>query len=645
MILKRDFWACPFLIILVLGMPIVWDGLVFSARASETESDDSWEIPYRRRFSQTPAATLVEADWQDLSAVQKLVAAGADGNEIYEEEDWSDLSWHTKCVLLEVIREGTPEVVECLLTHGGDVRKKVPYSESCLEIAAQRGNLRIFQLLVEHGGCELLHSRDHLGNTLLFETTSPEIARFLVENGLDVYAMNFFGETAFHHIANSFPRSQKVLEFYLDEMGMDVNYADAKGESILWQTFYRNDLKDFLFARNIDVHHRNLRGETVLFRAAERVRDAIPFFESMVKKGSDLNIRANDGRTLLHEAVRVGNLGLVQYLLEKGLRVDTATMDGKIPIDYARNLDIVIYLLKNGSEIPVKWAASLVYHENIWTYLIENQYLSADDLWMELMESEWRKQATREAEWQMRMLSELGANVNAVDSNGASIIWFYPDNPRWYELCAELGADLQQGIPRSEDDPLFRNYYYTAPKTLLEHAVANGWGGNVECIAILVKMGINELDAIPHHFYWINRDPEVLEKLGVKRVFRRGVMDCSRWNERQRSFSFHFAGIIRNRPFFEYLVDNGWDLNGNIHGEPPLCRAVGNRNYEVTKILLENGAYVNGTGESGEFPIILARQWGDEEIVSLLLEFGAYDISLEEWKAIREEHTRAMLEK
>ncbi|MDO4569718.1 MAG: ankyrin repeat domain-containing protein [Planctomycetia bacterium] len=625
---------------LVLAISFLGTGTSFFALAQEVESEDWLEIPNRRRVSQTPAATLVGVDLRDLPAVQKCLSAGADANEIYEEEDWSDLSWHPKCVLLEAIREGTPEVVECLLANGGDVRKRVFPSESCLELAAQRGNLRILQALLEHGGSELLHSRDHLGNTLLFETTSPEIARFLVANGLDIYATNHQGETAFHRAARFFPRSKSLLEFYLDEMGVPIDYADAEGESILWCVLNSDrsncaELREFLFARNIDVHHRNLRGETILFQAG-RHHGTLPFFECLIEKGCDLNVCACDGRTLLHEAVRVGNLSLVQRLLEEGLRVDAKTLEGKIPLDYARELEIVVCLLENGSSVSMEWAASLYYREEIWGYLIENQYLSANDLWMELMGNEWRKPVTRYAKWQMHALSTLGADVNIVDSTGASAAWLHPSEEGWLAACLEVGMDLGRGIPRSKDDPLFRTYFYTAPKTLLESALERK---DFYGIWALIALGINELDAIPYQHYWANRS-YCTDKNAIKRVFRRGVMDCAHWDEARRSCAFNLAKIVEEREFFEYLIDNGLDINANICGEPPLCRAVGNRNFEAAKILLEKGAYVNGVGVGGEFPIILARQWGDgedEEIVALLLEFGAYDISLEMWKKIRDE--------
>ena len=86
-----------------------------------------------------------------------------------------------------------------------------------------------------------------------------------------------------------------------------------------------------------------------------------------------------------------------------------------------------------------------------------------------------------------------------------------------------------------------------------------------------------------------------------------------------------YASEKGNINIMQYLIDNGIDVNGKAdeNGDTPLLWAVTGQNpYEASKLLIENGADVNATNNSGVAPAtILAGSV--PEVVKLLKDNGA----------------------
>ena len=86
-----------------------------------------------------------------------------------------------------------------------------------------------------------------------------------------------------------------------------------------------------------------------------------------------------------------------------------------------------------------------------------------------------------------------------------------------------------------------------------------------------------------------------------------------------------YASEKGNTNIMKYLIDNGIDVNGKAdeNGDTPLLWAITGKNpYEASKLLIENGADVNATNNSGVAPAtILAGSV--PEVVKLLKDNGA----------------------
>ena len=109
--------------------------------------------------SATEGSDLYRAVWTgDLEAVKKLVAEGADANEIDEEGN---------PLLHEAIWRGHADVVQALIEAGADVNAKDTDGNSLLHEAIWRGHIEVARVLVDAGAD--VNAKDTDGNPLLHE--------------------------------------------------------------------------------------------------------------------------------------------------------------------------------------------------------------------------------------------------------------------------------------------------------------------------------------------------------------------------------------------------------------------------------------------------------------------------------------------
>ena len=72
-----------------------------------------------------------------------------------------------------------------------------------------------------------------------------------------------------------------------------------------------------------------------------------------------------------------------------------------------------------------------------------------------------------------------------------------------------------------------------------------------------------------------------------------------------------------------FLIENGADVNGKALRGTPIFHAIIWGNLKSVKLLLDNGADINIRNQEGETPLSCAKRLGENEIVALLLKYGA----------------------
>jgi len=148
----------------------------------------------------------------------------------------------------------------------------------------------------------------------------------------------------------------KVVNLMLK--GVSANTMDPDGISALnyacWHD--RLDIVRILSSFDADLNQRDARGVTALHVACNRSNgEELPAY--LVKHGADIQIRGDNGESILHHAAAGGNMEGITFAIRNGVDVNDVDNDGATPLSYAivcDNVDTLEYLLSNGAELDTR---------------------------------------------------------------------------------------------------------------------------------------------------------------------------------------------------------------------------------------------------------------------------------------------------
>lgn len=334
----------------------------------------AWMTPASSQGSNARSPLCQAIDTTNLQKAQAALAAGADVNEVYEEdtllgralrvksldiarlilqspqvnvnkrgtfEDGFGSRWE-RTPLHQACRLGYTDIVELLLTRGADVNARDRVDGSPLErgrtpviMAAGGNHLGTLQALFAQGRKPDVHARDRDGLTALW---------YAVMNN-----------------------SLEVVQF-LHTQGAKINIADKQGTSVLTLTILHkgHDLLDFLVAKGADINMVDQRGMTPLMAALiptpEKRAIVLSYLEKFLSYKPKLDIQAlrtnSGGESALQMASRMGFLEAVRLLLDRGADINLASLDNHRTALFAAaaagRVDVAKHLIQAGakSEIP-----------------------------------------------------------------------------------------------------------------------------------------------------------------------------------------------------------------------------------------------------------------------------------------------------
>lgn len=212
---------------------------------------------------------------------------------------------------------------EMLIAMGCDVKALEKGRRSPLHYAAESGNLKVIEALIEAGN-DALEEKDISTKTSL---QFAETVELLCANGADVTARDKYNSTLLHYAA--LVSSCAVMELIIAKGGL-IDAADS-GCS------------------------------TPLHWAAEH--DQIRAVEKLISLGCNVNALDKDGMNALHRACNayhldpfghyykdyVSNAEIVRKLVASGCDVNAVDLSGETPLDYAkeRGLEEAVKILIN----------------------------------------------------------------------------------------------------------------------------------------------------------------------------------------------------------------------------------------------------------------------------------------------------------
>lgn len=401
----------------------------------------------------------------------------------------------------------------------------------------------------------------------------------------------------------------------------DVNQSQPDGTTALHWAVYYNDaaLVNALLSQDADVNARNEFGATPLSQAA--ITGNAEIIAALLEAGADADERGADDQTALMIIARTNNIDAARVLVEAGADVNAVEQwRGQTALMWAaaqQRPEMVKFLLDNGADVdaqslPNNWERQVTAEPRM-------KILPVGGLTPLLYAA--REGCTLCTEY----LIEAGADIDKTDPEGVTPLVMANLNAKWdsARLLLEAGANPDKWDIYGRT-PLYTAVdYNTIPHGGRPDRLSADLTTSYEIIELILARGGNpnlQLKLFPpYRALGADRGADGLLRTGTTALFR--------------------AARGGDVPVVKLLIENGALLDlPNEDDVTPLIVAAGYRAsaidtrgrfrtekeaYEVTRLLLEAGASVNATENTGQTAIFGAATNGWNSVVQLLAEHGA----------------------
>lgn len=183
----------------------------------------------------------------------------------------------------------------------------------------------------------------------------------LIKLGADINAKDINGDTPIllAGIGDQYEIFDRLLE-----VGADINVVNKTGTTLMHVVCKLSEYQECLITKilklgpNINVKYS--KGMAPIHLTIGRIDDNMFMFNTLIESGRvDINVKDNDGATLVHHACHRGNLQILDRFVEQGLDLNVRDNEGNTPLHYARKNDWISYkivqrLIELGADINVK---------------------------------------------------------------------------------------------------------------------------------------------------------------------------------------------------------------------------------------------------------------------------------------------------
>jgi ankyrin repeat protein len=436
---------------------------------------------------------------------------------------------------------GSLRATEVLVRRGAAIDKTDGGGRTAVMYAARNGRLEVFRFLVENGADVNVSSRN-TGSPLYQATVKGQLEemQYLLDNGADVNGNtdDWFNRPLYAAAVKQNLQTVKLLIERRADVNISTSPYDSQSPSPLHAAAQYGNLEimDCLIKAGANVNVLDPDGATPLFCAVARDKtEAVIHF---IENGADVNtsICADrvQGWSTLHAATYYGNLEIMDCLIKAGANVNVLDYESATPLLFAvvrDKTEAAIHLIENGANVNI-----CADRAQGWSPL----HAAAQCGNLEIM----------------NCLIKAGANVNVLESNGATPLYY------------AVGEDKTEAVI---------------------HLIENGADVN------LCAGGFKGRS--PLHAAALYGNLEIMDCLIKARAIV-NVLDSD------GATPLYYAVAKGKTEAVIHLIENGANVNRFKGGRPPIIVAALNRNLEITKFLIEAGANLNVLFFTGLFILL-----------------------------------------
>ena len=426
-----------------------------------------------------------------------------------------------------------------------------------------------------HGRTALIYACDH--------KASPQIAKYLIDNGADLDAQEEDRETALTY-ASMYGRISIVK--YLINAGADVNKQGGYGRTPLhyagtpggWSDHYLEIVK-LLLEHGADPNAL-AGGDNPLMELIWCDKFDIEIAKLLIDYGTDLNYEGSFGKTALTRAADKGRLELVKLIKEKIGKSEDSSVDLQSALQEAFRADkkdVVMYLLEQGADFREK----NLFHDNILSYAAGHGYIDI-------------------IEWLIEHGLDLRKEIK--DTNYALREAAYKGELRAVKYLINNGADVNGGVSGGEENPLMKAARYNYLK-MAEFLVEKG--------ADLESTNYDGNTPLQFAAY---EGKITMVKFLLEKGADINAKNKTNWNALMQAALEGFEEVTI------FLLENGseMDVIGTEKGGTALMLAALNDSRKTVKLLLEKGVDKTIRDKKGRTALDYAKKYHNKEIVELL---------------------------
>ncbi len=256
--------------------------------------------------------------------------------------------------LLFAARDGRLETARILVSAGADVNQADANGITPLVMAISNNHVDVARFLMDHGAD--INASDWYGRTPLWaavETRNMDVDNATFENSVDRAPLFNLIEALLARGANPNVRTKEVppIRRAMLRVTGSLSWVDFTGQTPFLTSALSGDLQvmRLLLAHGADPQIPTIGGTTALMAAAgvnwvvaqtydEGTKALLEAVKLCWELGMDVNAVNSMGLTALHGAANRGSDDIIQFLVDKGAKLDVKDKEGRTPLTWAEGV-------------------------------------------------------------------------------------------------------------------------------------------------------------------------------------------------------------------------------------------------------------------------------------------------------------------